>query len=229
MCRFGAETTSAPMPQVFQPSLVLAIKFVLLGAALLLATGLLVYRLNIRRDAPQHAPVAQPVPFSHKHHVGDDGIDCRYCHTSVETSAFAGVPPLETCMTCHAVLFTDAPVLAPLLTAYRSGNPLMWNRVNDLPDFVYFNHSIHISKGVGCVTCHGEVDQMPLTSRAASLDMQWCLGCHRAPEQHLRPRDRVFDLHWRPPADRVTLGLALKKAYHVRSALELTQCSVCHR
>ncbi len=217
------------MAQAISPAGALAVKLTLLGIAAFIALLLLVYRLNARADAPPLAPVLQPIPFSHQHHVGDDGIDCRYCHASVETSAFAGLPPLSTCMTCHSQLFTSEPVLAPLLHAFRTGAPLAWNRVNDLPDFVYFDHSIHVGKGVGCVECHGRVDRMPLLQRTASLDMQWCLDCHRDPAPHLRPLEKVFDMTWQPDRDRRQVGTRLVAAYHVRSALELTQCSVCHR
>ncbi|MGA9342393.1 MAG: cytochrome c3 family protein [Rhodanobacteraceae bacterium] len=171
--------------------------------------------------------VEQPVPFSHKHHVGDDGIGCRYCHTSVEQSKFAGIPPLSTCMTCHSQLYTDQPPLAPLIHAFRSGVPLHWKRLYKLPDFVYFNHSIHIAKGVGCVTCHGKIDEMPLTERVATLTMQWCLGCHRNPERHLRPRAEVFNLHWHP-GNQLALGRKLVRKYHIDTR-RLTDCSICHR
>ncbi len=217
------------MAQVFSPVDTLVIKLVLVAVAGVLVVAGLVYRLNVRADAPQLAPISQPIPFSHQHHVGDDGIDCRYCHTSVEHSAFAGIPPLQTCMTCHSQLYTRQPMFEPLLTAYRGGKPLEWNRVNDLPGFVYFDHSIHVAKGVGCAECHGQVDRMPLMYRYASLNMQWCLDCHRDPAPHLRPRDKVFDMRWQPDGDRRELGRKLAAAYHVRSPIELTQCSVCHR
>ena len=172
-------------------------------------------------------PVNQPVPFSHKHHVDDDGIDCRFCHTSVETSAFAGMPPIATCMTCHSQLFTDAPMLKPLIGSWKSGVPLRWNRVYQLPGFVYFNHSIHIAKGVGCVSCHGRIDRMPLTRRVAPLSMAWCLDCHRQPQKFLRPRDKVFDLAWQP-ADQKQLGAELLHEYHIDTG-RMTDCSLCHR
>jgi hypothetical protein len=215
--------------QVFTAAGTLAVKLVVLAAACLVVAVLLVYRLNVRADAPGHDPITQPIPFSHQHHVADDGIDCRYCHSSVETSAFAGIPPLQTCMTCHSQLFTGQPMLRPLVRAFRSGAPLAWKRVHDLPDFVYFDHSIHVAKGVGCVECHGQVDAMPLMYRVASLDMQWCVACHRDPAPHLRPRDKVFDMHWKAEGDRRALGDRLLAAYRIRSPLELTQCSVCHR
>ena len=190
-------------------------------AAYKIDQGAYVTRVGIVRE--------QPVQFSHKHHVQDDGIDCRYCHTSVETSAFAGIPPLATCMTCHSQLFVGAPMLAPLHRAYAGTARLAWNRVHDLPDFVYFDHSIHVAKGVGCTTCHGPVERMPLTRRVASLYMQWCLECHRAPERFLRPRERVFDVTWRPPPDQDAEGARLRTAYGIRSTRELTDCSTCHR
>jgi len=141
----------------------------------------------------------QPAPFSHQHHVAALGIDCRYCHTSVETSSFAGIPPTKTCMNCHSQIWTSAPLLEPVRESYRSGRSLEWNRVNDLPDFVYFDHSIHINKGVGCNTCHGPVDRMPLMFNYASLQMEWCIGCHRAPEKNLRPREQVFNMRYQQP------------------------------
>ncbi len=200
-----------------------------LAAVGLVALSALSYRVNARSDPAEGAPVHQVVPFSHKHHAGEDGIDCRFCHASVETSRFAGIPSLATCMNCHSQLFTDQPVLRPLMTAARTGGPLAWNRVHNLPDFVYFDHAIHVHKGVGCSTCHGEVDRMPLMHRVASLDMQWCLDCHRAPERFLRPLDEIYDMRWQQPADQWTRGMALKAAYSIRSVRHLEMCSTCHR
>src|SRR4029077_5862768 len=134
----------------------------------------------------------------HKHHVGDDGIDCRYCHTSVETAASAGMPSTNTCMNCHKQIWADSTYLEPVRASFRTGKPIEWIRVHDLPDYAYFNHSIHVNKGVGCSTCHGRVDQMPIAYQASTLQMEWCLGCHRAPEKFVRPRERVFDMNWRP-------------------------------
>lgn len=173
-------------------------------------------------------PLSQPVPFSHQHHVAGLGIDCRYCHTGVETIAFAGLPPTETCMTCHSQIWKDAPILEPVRASLRENKPLRWNRVNDLPDFVYFNHSIHVQKGIGCSTCHGTVDQMPLTWKTESLYMKWCLDCHRAPENFLRPRSEVLNMHWQPPSDQKTQGAALLAAHHVHTG-HLEDCSTCHR
>src|ERR1041385_1089392 len=138
-------------------------------------------------------PLEQPVPFSHQHHVSGLGIDCRYCHQSVETSAFANVPATETCMSCHSQLWTDAPLLAPVRESLAQNRRLRWNRVHDLPDFVFFNHSIHVNKGIGCATCHGPVDQMPLMWQQNTLYMKWCLECHRDPAKFIRPKSEVFN------------------------------------
>ena len=169
----------------------------------------------------------QPVPFSHKHHVGDDGIDCRYCHTSVETSAFAGLPPTETCMSCHAQLWINAEMLEPVRSSYRTGKSIEWTRVHDLPDFVYFNHSIHINKGIGCSTCHGRVDRMPLMYKVNTLYMQWCVDCHRHPEKQVRPRAEVFNIAYDTPApNQDEIGPKLVALYKIQS---LTDCVTCHR
>ena len=174
-------------------------------------------------------PFNQPVPFSHKHHVGDDGIDCRYCHTSVEKSAYAGLPSIDTCMTCHSQIWTDAPMLEPVRASLASNQPLQWNRVHDLPDYVYFNHSIHIAKGIGCSSCHGRVDQMPLTRKTETLYMRWCLDCHRNPQKYIRPRDKIYDMAWQTPDDRQTEAERLVARYHVDTTGRLTNCSTCHR
>jgi Cytochrome c7 and related cytochrome c len=184
----------------------------------------------------------QPAPFSHQHHVAALGIDCRYCHTSVEKSNFAGIPPTKTCMNCHAQIWSGAPMLEPVRQSFRSGESLVWNRVNDLPDYVYFDHSIHINKGVGCNTCHGPVDRMPLMYNQASLQMEWCLDCHRAPEKYLRPRDQVFNMRYLQPSrdtpitldgkqytDQLALGIDLVSKYHLRTETDITSCSTCHR
>ncbi|MGZ8518910.1 MAG: cytochrome c3 family protein [Candidatus Binatia bacterium] len=172
---------------------------------------------------------AQPVPFSHEHHVGGLGIDCRYCHTSVEISWFAGLPPTATCMNCHSQIWSGSDVLKPVRESYQSGAPIRWTRVHNLPDFVYFDHSIHVNKGVGCATCHGPVDRMALMWQDQTLQMEWCLDCHRAPERFLRPRDQVFNMNWRPETDQRSLGLKLIKQYNIQSAGVLTSCSTCHR
>jgi hypothetical protein len=179
----------------------------------------------------QHEYVEQPIQFSHAHHVGGMGIDCRYCHTSVEKSSFAGIPPTKTCMNCHSQIWTNAPILEPVRASFRTDTPLNWIRVNDLPDFVYFNHQIHIKQGVGCDTCHGPVDKMPLMVQDKPLLMEWCLDCHRAPENFIRPRAEVFNMNYKVPAGttQVELGSRLKKEYNIAALEHMTSCSVCHR
>ncbi len=173
--------------------------------------------------------VEQPIQFSHAHHVGGMGIDCRYCHTSVEEAAFANIPPTKTCMNCHSQIWNTAPILEPVRASFREDKPLKWTRVHDLPDFVYFNHSIHVAKGVGCATCHGRVDTMPLMYQKATLMMSWCLDCHRNPAKYVRPRDQVYNMAWQPPADDPGLGERLVQEYKIGSVEQLTSCSTCHR
>jgi hypothetical protein len=169
---------------------------------------------------------SQPVQFSHKHHVNDDGIDCRYCHTSVEESSFAGIPSTKICMNCHTQIWAESPILEPVRESFRTGKSLEWTRVHNLPGFVYFDHSIHVHKGVGCTTCHGRVDQMPLMWRENTLYMEWCLECHRNPERFVRPREQVFNMDWQAPSDQIALGQKLVQEYKIA---QLTSCSVCHR
>jgi Cytochrome c7 and related cytochrome c len=201
--------------------------FAVLGVTLALA-GVLGFarspyytRQNIVRE--------QPIQFSHKHHVGDDGIDCRYCHSGVENSASAGIPPTKTCMNCHSVLYNNAAYLEPVRESYRTDTSIVWTKVHRLPDFVYFNHSIHVNKGIGCSSCHGQVNQMPLMFQAKELTMQWCLDCHRAPEKNLRPHDQITNMDWTPPANQDELGKKLAAQNHLRSTYDLTSCSTCHR
>ncbi|HTQ35771.1 MAG TPA: cytochrome c3 family protein [Steroidobacteraceae bacterium] len=217
------------MAQLFGSAAVLAVKLTGIAAVVLAAVALLAWHSAIAARPSPGAPVQQPLPFSHKHHAGDDGIDCRYCHASVEQAAFAGMPSLHTCMSCHSQLYADAPVLQQLRAAFSGTQPLAWRRVDDLPGFVYFDHSIHVNKGVGCSTCHGEVDRMPLTWRVAPLSMQWCIDCHRAPEAQLRPQAQIYDMRWRPPADQPARGAQLHTAYAIHSTRLLTACSTCHR
>lgn len=174
----------------------------------------------------QNVPQVQPVPFSHRHHVSQLGMDCRYCHTSVETSAFAGLPSTQTCMTCHSQIWTNAPILAPVRESYETGQSIAWTQVNALPQFAYFDHSIHIHKGIGCTTCHGNVGDMTITWRATTLQMAWCLDCHRHPEEYVRPRDQVFNVNYKPPKDQLQLGRKLVREYKINS---LTSCETCHR
>jgi hypothetical protein len=216
------------MSQIFHHSTNTLSKLSIFGA-LFLAVGTLWLILEINRSPyVTQAGVArdQPVPFSHAHHVAGMGIDCRYCHASVETSATAGIPPTKTCMNCHSQIWSDSPTLEAVRESFRTEKSIEWVKVHDLPDFVYFNHSAHVNQGVGCTTCHGRVDQMPLMWQEASLTMEWCLDCHRQPERYLRPREQVFNAAYEPPADQLALGRSLVKEYGIHPR---TSCSTCHR
>jgi hypothetical protein len=208
-----AVSSSRAMPQIFHPAMNTISRATIFGAVFILAFAIWLMSALVRSPYATSAGVIkeQPVPFSHRHHVAEAGIDCRYCHTSVEDSPFAGIPPTETCLNCHSHLWAESPMLAPVRASFREGVPLRWNRVHDLPDFAYFDHSIHVRKGVTCATCHGNVDNMPLMHREATLHMEWCLDCHRRPEQFVGPRALVFASAGHP-VDRNQLD-----------------CSVCHR
>ena len=216
------------MSQIFHRSTNTIARVSIFGAVFVLAGALFLVAQVHRSPWTTDARVAraQPIQFSHERHVGGNGIDCRYCHTSVEESPFAGIPPIKTCMNCHAEVFANSPYLKPVRDAFESGRPIEWVRVHDLPDFVHFDHSIHVHKGVGCTTCHGEVDRMPLMWQESSLQMEWCLDCHRSPERYVRPRDAVFSVAYRPPADQVALGTRLVAEYQIQ---KLTSCSTCHQ
>src|SRR6202030_775999 len=199
--------SGAGMAQIFHRSTNTIARLSIYGAVILIA--LLGYAVDVVNKTSYVTEVnnarQQPVPFSHKHHVGELGLDCRYCHSSVEVSSSAGMPPTQTCMACHSQI---------------------WTRVNALPDFVYFNHSIHIAKGVGCTTCHGPIAEMNITWREQSLYMRWCLECHNAPEKYLRPRSEVFNAFYKAPANQDALGNQLMTEYKVQ---KLTNCTTCHR
>lgn len=175
----------------------------------------------------------QPVPFSHALHAGDLKMDCRYCHSTVETTGYAAIPPTQTCMNCHASIKADSPKLQAVRESFATGKPIRWKKVHDLPDYAYFNHAAHVNKGVGCASCHGQVDQMDVMHQTRPLSMAWCLDCHRAPEQHLRPRDQVTNMAWDPLAQtgkaQAELGAELREAHQVRGIDSLTSCSTCHR
>lgn len=219
---------ASPMAQAFTRQAVLVIKLTALALALLVIAATLAWRWSTVPRIAQDEPVHQPIPFSHKHHVSDDGIDCRYCHTTVETSASAGMPSTSICLNCHTQLYPDAPALAPLHASLRDNQPIRWTRVHKLPDFVYFDHSIHVNKGVSCIECHGPVDQMPLTRRVASLDMQWCVACHRDPQHHLRPPGQVVNTTPMAPLSDEEIAL-LRRLYNLQDTRRLTDCSTCHR
>jgi hypothetical protein len=214
--------------QLFHPSSNPLSRFSIWGSILIISA--IVWAADLITRSPYHTDQGvireQPVPFSHQHHVKGLGIDCRYCHTGVEDSAFAGIPPVKTCMSCHSQIWTQAAVLEPVRNSYRTGKPLKWARVNSLPDYVYFDHGIHVNKGVGCVTCHGPVGDMPLSWQQSSLEMKWCLECHRHPERFLRPPSAVFAVDYTPPGDQDAFGLWLVKLHHVKS---FTDCYTCHR
>ncbi|MBV9892806.1 MAG: cytochrome c3 family protein [Chloroflexi bacterium] len=216
------------MAQVFGPGATSLARFTLGGSLLGLGVLFVVLELYVRSPYVTNVgqPVDQPVPFSHKHHVTDDGIDCRYCHTTVENSAFAGMPATQVCMNCHSEIWAQSPVLEPVRASFASGQPIEWNRVTRLPGFVYFDHSIHVQNGVGCSTCHGRVDQMPLTYKTESMQMSFCLDCHQDPAKFVRPKDQVFNMAWQPPANQDELGRQLVAEYHIQSKIS---CDTCHR
>ena len=217
------------MAQVFPKSANQIAKATVVLGGVLAVTGLVVVLFVLPRSSyvtRQREAREQPVPFYHMHHVGGMGIDCRYCHTAVERLANAGIPPTKTCMNCHSQIFNQSPTLEPVRASWRTGQPIEWVKVHDLPDFVYFNHSAHVNKGVGCTTCHGPIDKMAFVWQESSLLMEWCLDCHKQPEKYLRPKSEVFSVAYRPPADQLTLGRRLKAEYQVEGQ---TTCSTCHR
>ncbi len=175
----------------------------------LVLTGLIVIALGVTLDQLQRSPWVtrqgqrpdQPVPFSHKHHVQGLGLQCQYCHTTVETSSYAGIPPTRTCMNCHAQIWTNAQLLEPVRNSWATGQSIVWTRVHDLPDYVFFNHSVHVNKGIGCSSCHGRVDQMPLMYMQNTLQMEWCLDCHRKPAKNIRPTSQIYNMAWEAPSE----------------------------
>jgi hypothetical protein len=216
------------MSQIFHHSTNTLSRFSIFGGVFLAAGGLWLTLEFTRSPYVTNAGVAkeQPVPFSHAHHVGGIGIDCRYCHAAVEKAAYAGIPPTKTCMNCHSQIWNQSPTLEPVRESYRTDKSIEWVKVNDLPDFVYFNHSAHVNKGVGCTTCHGRVDKMPLMWQEESLQMEWCLDCHRAPEKYVRPRAEVFNVAWEAPQNQLEEGRRLVTEYQIHAR---TSCSTCHR
>lgn len=219
-----------PSAQIFPRYTNVVARSSLFGGVFILAgIGVLAY-FYVRSPYVTGVDVAtgQPVPFSHQHHVGELGLDCRYCHSSVMVSSSAGMPSTKTCMTCHSQIWSNSAWLIPVQTSWQLGTPIDWVRVYDLPDFVYFNHSIHVTKGVGCETCHGRVDQMPLTWKAESLQMTWCLDCHSEPRRFLRPAEEVLTMGYQPEENQLLLGEKLVDEYHIPVG-RLTDCYTCHR
>ena len=216
------------MAQIFHPSFNTISKVTIFGALFFAAAVAVGWDQLLRSPYVTQVGVArqQPVPFSHKHHVAGLGIDCRYCHTSVEDSAFAGIPATKVCMTCHSLVWKDAEILEPVRASYREDRSIEWTRVHDLPDFAFFDHSIHVHKGIGCSTCHGRVDEMPLMWREQTLNMDWCLSCHRDPVPHLRPREEVFNLAFEPSDLSDAERQALADEYDAQPMMD---CSTCHR
>src|SRR5437764_360078 len=219
------------MPQVFPRWTNVGSKMSIFGAlaslALLTWTSMVYVQSSYGTNAGLR-PV-QPVPFSHQHHAGLLGIDCRYCHTTVEQSSFAGMPPIKTCMNCHSQIWVGSRMLEPVRESYASDRSIEWKRVYNTPGFVYFDHRLHVQKGIGCSSCHGQLDRMPFTYQVPTLLMKWCLDCHRDPAKEIRPRELVFDVNYQAPANQAELGRKLVADYHIRSDKELTSCTVCHR
>lgn len=216
------------MVQIFPPSTNTISKVSLFGLVFALGAAAWAWGAILRSPYVTQQDVVreQPVPFSHEHHVAGLGIDCRYCHTSVESSSFAGIPATKVCMTCHSQVFTEAPMLEPVRRSFRDDRSIEWTRVHDLPDFAYFHHAIHLKKGMGCSTCHGRVDRMPLTWSESTLTMEWCLECHRDPARFVRPREEVLDMDWDPESLTADERSELVREYGIRSR---TNCDTCHR
>jgi hypothetical protein len=218
------------MSQIFHPNMNIIARASLLGAGLVLAGLAGLGYLLVESPYVTHVGLVQeqPVPFSHQQHVGELGLDCRYCHSSVETTDFAGIPSTQVCMGCHTQVAVEASSLEPVRASLANDRPLEWIRVHDLPDFVYFNHGIHVSQGIGCESCHGRVDQMPVIAKMETLRMDWCLACHRAPERFIRPRAAVFTMGWEPAPDQAGQGPQLVAEYGIEVE-PLDDCSICHR
>lgn len=221
------------MPQVFHPRANALTRFLLIGGGALLVVGVTAIAVMARSnwDTEEEVYAEQPVPFSHEHHVSGLGIDCRYCHSSAQSASSAGMPATHTCMSCHSQMWTQSEMLKPVRKSYRTGEPIQWNRVHDLPDYVYFSHEAHTNSGVGCESCHGRVDQMPLVRKEKSLNMQWCLDCHRRPEEHLRPNEAIYAFGYADSLSRkaqLRIGRRLVEEYDIQKG-RLSNCSVCHR
>jgi hypothetical protein len=198
---------------------------VLLGVTPIYLTVFIWYGFSPKTTDVGYQP-EQPVPYSHSLHAGQLGIDCRYCHDTVDRAAHAAIPPTATCMNCHQRIRPDSARLLPVRESFATSDPVEWIKVHDLPDYVYFNHSAHVTRGIGCVSCHGRIDQMEVVYQEEPLSMSWCLDCHRAPERHLRPPSEVTNMSWKPPGDAVAYGTRLRAENNINPS---TDCSTCHR
>lgn len=218
------------MPQAFRPQHVLFIKLASIAAAMTLMVGAWAswYYAGVSQPRAKVAPTA-PIPFSHKHHVGDDGLDCRMCHVNVERSASPGMPSAQVCLTCHSQLFADQGIFDPLRRSAASGKPIAWEHINRLPDYVYFDHSVHIARNIACVECHGRVDQMPLFQRSAPMTMRWCIGCHEAPASRRVTPGQEFSMTPTPATSVAGHADAVAALLPLEPTRRLTDCSTCHR
>lgn len=219
------------MPPIFPPRSNIFARVSILAILILLAvvTGALFWWVHSPTFTKVGVTVPQPVPFPHSLHVSALGINCRYCHDAVDKSSFADLPPTETCMSCHSQVATDRASLEPVRQSWKTGQPIQWNRVNRVPDFVYFDHHIHVNKGIGCETCHGRVDQMTTNVKQHSFTMGFCLDCHRNPQKFIRPEDQVYTMGYKPSGDQLAIGQKLVQDYKILPAGQLTNCSICHR
>jgi Cytochrome c7 and related cytochrome c len=216
------------MPQIFHRSFNTISRLTIYGAVFIAAAlsyvAVVVARSSLLTNVGTTR--SQPVPFSHEHHVKGLGLDCRFCHDTADKSSFAGMPATKVCMNCHQQIQVGSDMLEPVRDSYKNDKSLRWERVHKLADFVYFNHSVHVNKGVGCTTCHGPVSDMPLMWQHGTLLMEWCLDCHREPNKYVRPRDQVYEWDYQPPANQDEEGRKLMAEYGIKS---LTHCSTCHR
>ncbi|MBE0697149.1 MAG: cytochrome c3 family protein [Anaerolineaceae bacterium] len=219
------------MPPIFPPrsNTIARASFIVIPLLLALVTGLVVWWLHSPAFNQVGVTIPQPVPFPHSFHISVLGLNCRYCHDSVDKSSFADLPPTQTCMSCHSQVATGSAKLAPVRNSWETGVPIQWNRVNNVPDYVYFDHHIHVNKGIGCENCHGRMDQVTTAKKAETFYMAWCLECHRNPEKFIRPKDKVYDMGYKPAEAQSVLGPKLVKEYNVMPASQLMNCSICHR
>jgi hypothetical protein len=222
----GARRRSMHDPFPAWSNTVVRIALIAVVALVVGVPGLLMLWVRTPYETDQLKPIDQPVEFDHRHHALDDGIDCKYCHSGADRSAYAGIPPSSVCMGCHGQIWSSAPLLEPVRTSYFQNTPISWQRVYRLPDFVFFNHAVHTRRGVGCATCHGRVDEQARVYRVVALSMAWCLECHRRPEEHLRPQDRVTDMAWKSSGSALELGRQIRRELSIDPP---TSCSGCHR